>query len=1443
MTLTPLKSKRSREQASNQIQITVYSTETLSNTSLTDADIKKIGRSASICDRGILELFDNDLRRDVIRSFHNKFINSTLESRTTESNAHDLPDYIEAAYSIGKWSLSRFRRLVEQLKEPCFRHIPEGSLLYDIESLELAMDAESAANEESADGEKCRDAVADLEVWERYAVIVEGKEGSCPDLDSDSDEARANEVEFDALRCGAVMHFRSRIEASFAQLRGTALQDALYLLPKFKVGSIILEMIMSQVNAKISSFILEDEVIPKLAILNIIQTENQNAAQFLESLLLVAKQHISKHTVNSMLEFSGHTQKSECVRIIIYDLSEQITSEGIATAFVPVAIKGADHYLALLELYCMDKAMQAQINIEMGLEHESEVEEDPFKFMEFVAASFYIFLFLAAAAGRAPPSTIVELIEFYSDPCQSYMPAGITPSHHNHFIAQTFRSACGFNLGTIAWALVEKGWTPHDICIELQEAVELGHQNIVHLLLESLLKPDEKMEPSCLPIVYRRSSALTLLPLVARRFPKEAAWFLEQLSCIPIPACIPPGQNKEAEVRAKPVHGVLLGTLSLFDTIYFKRQAGTGSLHVWPRLVMNGLLRQAGSGKDDLETESLICAAPESMLTADAVHTPLFGKSWAPSTSPFIRLLAEDDPQITLQPVMRALMEFHWARGRFWARFATQFLVWMIYVPCLAFVCITLVQKQNSGNEQYAPTSLIYYLSYVVLILSCLFILQEVRELHDYPKKYFQSGSNMLDTGIHFTILYVVIVGLYLNQYVQPILMSLILIFCAIRIITHLRVLPSVGPLVRLLVTASVNILPILIPYGVMALGFTIAFYIIQFEASRLDNSTSPHFETIGGSLQTVLTMAMTDYSVLDYASNPQVFLLRFLFYICFIIFLVNIIIALMTVNVADIHSNMNAAWLLEIAGIMVDLELFWPFPQRYDITAGTTHASNIHLDTPARTKNKKNMRALKRVGVLAGNNSDDPGGPSPGQVTEDALEKGNPVFFDSLRQKSIILYTWPQEFVVKTAWWPLMVCRALENSSNEEDAAANGEASRKQAQALLAAGDESYEVPEAPKPWDTFLRAIGFGQRNTLREEKKADYLSELEDVPGGMQQRQLLLQETTDASNGADVASGRRQTRKSIIASATMAAVANVRNGSVKKISAIQEEDVGFGSEMGSSPTISAPTRPKSLVAIPPKTFAAAIASAEASPKVKDGSSSALDWEQQQSSFPAIPPVSQTVIMEQSSALQQSLKSSIPDVGLVEKRIPPVRIGPNMDSERHSSVIATASNNITSIQPGDPYHSSVQGNVIAAARRPSVWTKLFHSNNQINKDPLTTNTSANQLENADHDSQQKGDGGNRGVQNSLQLDAIAESMKGMEAFMRQEAKANRERIKRLEELVETELRENQREDRHQKEEMAKLSSDVSRLVHILAAERRSSGQPSSARTRAPDTTSHRGG
>ncbi|KAJ3067395.1 hypothetical protein HDU98_009377 [Podochytrium sp. JEL0797] len=1303
----------------------------MSNTDITVEDLKKIGRSASISDRGILELFDNDLRRDVIKTFHKSFLkgkNATI----THADVTHVPEYVTAAYSVGKWSISRYRRVVEQLKVPCFSHEPENNLVYHIESLQYALDAEQYANDRHAEEDAQRDEAADKEIWARFAIPVQGRASLVPELDEDTDESESNRQEFKTLRQEASEYFKSMIQQDFQMFRASALHKALYLLPKFKIGHVLLELVWPIVTSKITDFMLEDEIVPRLAVLNVIHTENKKSDKFMDALFSMAGNYMNKNTVNSILEYAAHTQKSDCVRIVIDNLAEKITSEGIVTSFIPAAMRGADHFLALLELFVMDRAMQAQLNTELGMPPDDPTTEDPKQFMDFMAISSYIFIFLSAAAGRAHPSTVTELIEFYSDPCAAYMPTTVTPQHHKTFIAQTFHAVCGLNLSTIAWVLVEKGWVPKAINSELREAVELGHQNIVHLLLESLLKPDEKMEPSCIPLVYRKSEALCLLPLVSKRFPREASWFLEQLSCIPIPGCVPCGSNAEPEIKAKPVHGVRLGTLNLYDAIFFKRQIGTGTLHIWPRLVMDGMLKQAGSGKDDMEMESVICAGPESLLTADAVHTPLFLEAWTPTTSPFIRLLAEDNPQITLQPVMRALMEFHWSRGKFWLRFAAQFFVWSVYVPCLAIVCIAVVQQQNSTTLFYLPTY-VFPLSYVVAFLSCFFIVQEIRELHDEPMKYFHSSSNIIDTGIHFTILYVVIVGLHLGQYIEPILMSLVMIFCALRIISHLRVLPSVGPLVRLWVTASVNILPILIPYGVMALGFTIAFYIIEFQASRLENGTAPHFSSIGVSIQSVLTMAMTDYSVLDYSSNPEVFVLRFLFYVCFIIFLVNIIIALMTVNVADIHSNMNAAWLLEIAGIMVDLELFWPWPARYTITANHP-PSQFNLDVPSK----------KRGQIYPTSSSYD-----------ESAERGTEEFKTQLMNKSIVLYSWPQEFVHKTAWWPLMTCRALETAQTEETEPMHESGNAPQRTKMQEHVDENYEPPTS-NMWGNIMATLGF-------------------------------------PSTGAPPVTG-----------------------AVGKQSLIDLDDLPV---IPPSPVMTKDRKLKGL--LPPIVASTRVFSEEQSlplPPV---------------ALPS-PPPSKPLAVKESNILEMS-ESAVND--LDNTSMVPAATPQDTDSQRttardRSQKVMAMDQPVSQIlTPNDQPPTRQQSAkstpiaVMTGTRRPSIWTVLMAGGaakpvEPSKRDSLVASGSKTSLSIQPPITILASDVGQMDSKMPVvsgQLDVITESLRNMERFLRQEAKTNRERIKRLEDLVENELNTVEKEGSAQKLGMAKLSQEIGRITALL--------------------------
>ncbi|KAI9349484.1 hypothetical protein DFJ73DRAFT_760608 [Zopfochytrium polystomum] len=1170
----------------SQVRVIVEASTNISDSEITERDIRKIGRSASINDRGIAELFDNAIRRDVIASFHRQFDLSAGGGGGGSSSSGNSggggpagappswlrgggpsmpgrgltapppgtasrpllaaeggavlppnPAFVDAAYSIGRWSVSRYRRFVGELRDALVKYNPGQTLLHALDSLQwsiIAFDvymesedadasdypaapdsfsspataaaaaalgsgpalADRASSVAASTGAHDTVKEAERQVWERYCVKVLGMRrgggggggggvGSAADSGASSSSSPHPAVN-GKMREAAVTHFKSIVKSEAAQLDPDALVKTVYLLPYLKIGPTVFDMLASLLAARVPRAVLAADVYPTLAALVAMQIPNTpgargghlSALEFTEKLLLAAGDLFTPSAVATFLELCSHTQKADCARAVIDAVGDRITGEAVVTALIPACISGADHYIALMELLVMDRSVSAELENDMDAQDQGSAEgntggsgsrnsssnddnsgggggvggvegkvESSSEFMVFVAKSSYLFIFLAAVAGYAKPATIQEVIDFHSDPCAAYI-TDLVDTHQPTFAAHLFRNVCLLNFPSIAWKLVEVGWMPSSILVELEMATTIGNQGIVHLLLEALLLPDEKLGSSSLPAIFRKSDALSLLPKVARRFPSEAAWFLEQMSCVPLPACIPANQSAEPEVRSKPIQGIRLGSLSLKDTIY-KRPKGGAPFRVWRKLDTVGQLKKAGNGKNDYETDSTVCVAPGAMLTATAFHDPLFGKSWSPVTSPFIRLLAEDNEEIILQPVMTALMEYHWARGRFWLRFAFQFAITAAYFSGFATTAVTVV---NCHAAAAPKPPYLGVLAAAVLALALFFILQEIREFHDYPQKYLASVLNILDTFIHLVAVYLVVACVFLGVQPTPILLSLALVFAALRIVVHLRVLPSVGPLVRLSMTAAINIMPILIPMGIMAASFAVAFFLLETEAAAVSGVPTTHFENLGESLQSVLSMATTDYrgranfgfhsptekyclfrfaaglllsrptSVLDAATIPQIFLLRLLFHIFFIIFLVNVIIALMTVNVSDIQSNMNSAWLLEIAGVMVDLELFWPWPIRYSMGAEGR-------DRPARGWRGKRSRPRARSRSVH-----PAAATAPPPADEASVVAGTPEHRAVLARLRTVLYTWPREQVRQSVWWRIMAIRAVERVADGDD-------------------------------------------------------------------------------------------------------------------------------------------------------------------------------------------------------------------------------------------------------------------------------------------------------------------------------------------------------------------------------------------------------------------------
>lgn len=185
---------------------------------------------------------------------------------------------------------------------------------------------------------------------------------------------------------------------------------------------------------------------------------------------------------------------------------------------------------------------------------------------------------------------------------------------------------------------------------------------------------------------------------------------------------------------------------------------------------------------------------------------------------------------------------------------------------------------------------------------------------------------------------------------------------------------------------------------GTMILAYSFAVYVAEH------GKETEHFRTLYDSIQTCLEMATWNYGGLDNVSNPEIFTLKVLFHTTFIVFFVNLIVAIMTVNLAECFSDANDAFFLQISSVMVELELFWFFPSEYrlmfhnDLEDGIEdleHPSNVNKRWSDRKSIKKTFPLLtdaeKSLNVSAATNND-----------------------DSL----ILLYSCPIEKVKDSTWW-----------------------------------------------------------------------------------------------------------------------------------------------------------------------------------------------------------------------------------------------------------------------------------------------------------------------------------------------------------------------------------------------------------------------------------------
>ena len=796
------------------------------------------------------EYTSNDSRARALLVFRKSMLLGLTQDVVPIDNASASPqptkgdDYLlRIANSTELWGALRYRYMVKLLR--LSKPVP-NQYTKNLERLHWALRANQSSLLSVSDTE------ADEAIWQKFAVDVRGKSDMMPST-IDIDGA----LEWEKVREEALEYFEKEFASIFPSISSIDIMNALIFALDFDTCSTLINRLFPIALKVVPPEEMKKIVFPKL-ILHLVIDKHNNRTMVVKELMQLGSSLIDVDLVNSVMEYSSHVKNAEYVFMMIEDYPEMVKTEGIAIAYILGSSKGDNHILSLLELTIMERidASRLEGSNEL-LANNISIETTTGAFRNFITPFVYNCLVSAAFTGHAMYTTISSLIDFYEKTFKDDLRYIVNLDQHDKFIANLFQLACKKNHVNIVWSLIYCEWIPEDLLPSLRETIEEGHQKVLHVLLESLLAPDPevKTQTGALPIIFRKASLLRALPMVAKRFPGETAWFLNELSNIPVPNCVPKTSEHDPLIHSKSLKGVKLGRCLLKDCTKLP-DPSVSPQSLWNVLRIEGQLSKASQAttKETYDTESVICVAPETMITEEA-YTDTFVPSYLRQTNALIRLLSTGDQKIILTPVIKSLMEYHWSSGYFWGRFSIQLTLVFCFICSCAILFTNVVNQSITG--QAMDLSTLVATSVVTLSLSSFFLFQELRQFLDDPRDYISSFTNIMDLGIHICVILVVFRGAIGQQYIPPLLLGIVILLLAMRLLLHLRIIPSVGPLVRIMVVSSIHVSPILIPMGVMYIAFAAGIFLVE-------NSVLSHDTRWNGfwmSLQYTITMITYDYA------------------------------------------------------------------------------------------------------------------------------------------------------------------------------------------------------------------------------------------------------------------------------------------------------------------------------------------------------------------------------------------------------------------------------------------------------------------------------------------------------------------------------------------------------------------------------------------------------
>jgi hypothetical protein len=777
-------------------------------------------------------LTKNSYRRTEINGYRNTFISTIdqIESEwTTQSQGpikgrqQNVEVVTELVDNVNTWIIHRYDSMLYYLRQYRTGEDSELSIIMKGYNLVLLEQTDPSAD-------------LDIKLCNFYRTNVDS---SIPEDFKDA----TNTLE--SVKKQAKTYILTKIQESLKSATVTELIETLYLTVTLTNGAKIFVLSYPYLLKRSTPKELTNEVLPIICLL-CATSKNRLAFKTLETVLRHAASYISIDVVNTILEYSAHSNSGhEVTSTILNSFKTHVAIEGLITAYMVAVCRGKPHLCAIYQVFIGEMI---------------EVDETPDQSMPnfslgdtmrnvrlYFPPLMYIFLALSANSPLASDTVIDELIEFFGqDPLSEILKSKgmLETPKHEAFVDCAFNIACNKNQTTVVQILLDSGWVNGDFVQPIHNAVKLGNANIINVLLGILLEPDPKikLKYGAIPLIFRKPKVLNLLPLISERFPDIGAWFVDQISNIPIPLAVPPSERKDPIVHSRLMKGMKLGQSTLQD-VSEVREGLVPDTFIWNKLEKNGQLRMAMKNSLQVEVDCVVCMIPDVMLT-ERGFKDIEASSYS-QTNSFINLLESEDESIILSPAIQGMKEFYWAHGHFWARFTLQ--------------VITLLSFLLATGAVFAHIRSDAYILHVLVILSgAILLIQEYRQYLFDPKGYFYQISNQIDIVVYLvSIISIVTDTVNGGSFLPPLLKALIVLLFTMRMILHLRIVPSVGPVIRIMTSALVNVVPILVPMVFLQLAFALAFFVLHQELIGPNTA----FSTFPMSVQMTLTMIMFDYS------------------------------------------------------------------------------------------------------------------------------------------------------------------------------------------------------------------------------------------------------------------------------------------------------------------------------------------------------------------------------------------------------------------------------------------------------------------------------------------------------------------------------------------------------------------------------------------------------